>query len=84
MLVTDSGIATAGVRGVRWIPYREISATCGPSNKQTGDTAAIILRSGVRLEIRIAGDDGELKDVFGFVRFINRVLEDRAKPERNP
>jgi hypothetical protein len=79
VLVTDSGIATAGGRGVRWIPYSDIAATRGPSNKQIGDTAAIMLRSGGRLEIRIAGQDGELKDVFGFVRFISRVIEDREK-----
>jgi hypothetical protein len=78
VLITDSGIATAGGLGVRWIPYSEMTATRGPANKQTGDCASIMLRSGVRLEIRIAGEDGELKDVFGFVRFISRVLEDRA------
>jgi hypothetical protein len=84
VLVTDSGIATAGGRGIRWIPFSEIAATRAPSNKQLGDTAAIILRSGARLEIRIAGEAGELKDVFGFVRFINRVLEDRTDLLKNP
>jgi hypothetical protein len=84
VLVTDSGIATAGGHGVRWIPFSEIAATRAPSNKRLGDTAAIILRSGARLEIRIAGEEGELKDVFGFVRFINRVLEDRTDLLKNP
>jgi hypothetical protein len=80
VLVTESGIATAGARGIRWIAFSDMASTRGPASKQTGDSIVIFLRSGVRTEVRIAGEDGSLKDVFGFVRFLDRVLEDRTTP----
>lgn len=77
VVVTDRALGCAGAGDQRWILFDDIATTHGPAEKLVDDAITIVLKSGTRTQIRIADGDGRFKDVFSFVRFIDRVIEDR-------
>ena len=81
VVVTEAAIGCFDSATSRWILFDHIDTTKGPNDKSVDDSIRVVLKSGVQTEIRIAGGDGRFKDVFGFVRFINRVLEDRRSAD---
>ena len=77
VVITERAIGCLGTSPARWISFDDIETTEGPKEKLIEDTITVVLKSGIRTELRIAGGDDRFKDVFGFVRFIDRVVEDR-------
>jgi hypothetical protein len=69
LVMVSSGVATS-------VPYAEIQSVHGPAEKQRDLDIRASLRSGTVVTLRIAGADGRFRDVYSFVRFLDRVLED--------
>jgi hypothetical protein len=77
VVVTERAIGCIGIGPPRWIRFDDIETTEGPREKLIDNVVIVVLKSGIRTELRIAGGDDRFKDVFGFVRFLDRVVEDR-------
>ena len=81
VVVTDWALGSIGANEHRWILFDDIATTHGPAEKLVDDVITIVLKSGARAQMRIAGGDDRFKDVYSFVRFIDRVVEDRKCAE---
>lgn len=77
IVVTDQALGCIGAAQILWIALDEIDSTRGPQEKGVGDAITINMKSGIRTQLRIAGRDGKFQDVLSFVRFLDRVIEDR-------
>jgi hypothetical protein len=77
IVVAEQAIGCLGSGPPRWILFDDIETTEGPREKLIDNIVIVVLKSGIRTELRIAGGDDRFKDVFGFVRFLDRVVEDR-------
>jgi hypothetical protein len=77
VVITESALGCIGSEQARWIKFDDIATTQGPKEKLTDDTITVVLKSGIETTVRIAGGDDRFKDIFSFVRFIDRVVEDR-------
>ena len=79
VVITDQALGCLGTDQERWIRFDEIDSTHGPHNKDVHDAIAVVMKSGARTQLRIAGGVGRFKDVFSFVRFLDRVVEDQRE-----
>ena len=77
IVVTDQALGCIGPAVTRWIAFDEVESTHGPQEKLVSDAITIILKSGIRTQLRIAGRDDRFQDVLSFVRFLDRVVGDR-------
>jgi hypothetical protein len=77
ILICEWGLILIRSSSVQNISFSDIQSTRNPS--ATGDNAdiSIVLQSKIVVRLRVAGTDGRFRDVFSFVRFLDRVLEDR-------
>ncbi|MDZ4259569.1 MAG: hypothetical protein U0974_09130 [Gemmatimonadales bacterium] len=78
VVVTDQALGCVEANQERWLLFDEIASTHGPTDKVLDDVITVVMKSGIRTPLRIAGGDGRFKDVFSFVRFIDRVMADRS------
>jgi hypothetical protein len=77
VVIAEQAIGCIGNGPPRWILFDDIETTEGPREKMIDNIVIVVLKSGIRTELRIAGGGDRFKDVFGFVRFLDRVVEDR-------
>lgn len=75
-VVTDQGLVLED--GGRWvsIPYSSLRKVVTPKTKTDVYHLDLELKDGSLLRLPIRGHDGRFLDVFEFVRFFSRVLED--------
>jgi hypothetical protein len=78
ILFTERGLLVLGVGTPQWIQFSEIASIHGPSNKADDFVITVLLRSGASTRLTVAGADGQFRDAFSVVRFLDRVLQDRA------
>jgi hypothetical protein len=78
IVVTDTELVTVSSGVPLSIPYAEIQSVHGPVEKQRDLDIRADLRSGKVVTLRIAGADDRFRDVYSFVRFLDRVIEDMA------
>lgn len=76
VVVTEFGLLTLNPGSTPWIEFSQIASVKGPGEKLDGQDILLTLQSGEVFALRVAGRDGRFSDVFGFVRFLDRVLED--------
>ena len=77
VVVTSQGMGCIGSKRQRWIMFDDVEGSHGPREKLVDDCITIVLKSGSHMKVRIAGGDGRFRDVYSFVRFIDRVVSDR-------
>lgn len=80
IVVTEGGLLTLNSGSAHWIEFSQMASVKGPGAKLDDQGILLTLQSGASIALQVAGRDGRFSDVFGFVRFLDRVLEDlRAK-----
>jgi hypothetical protein len=77
IVVSERGLLAIRSGSVQKIEFSEIESTRSPSAADEGTDISLVLRSGIVVSLRVGGTDGRFRDVFSFVRFLDRVLEDR-------
>ncbi len=77
IFVAERGLLAIRSGSVQKIEFSEIESTRSPSAADYNTDISLVLRSGNAVSLRVAGTDGRFRDVFSFVRFLDRVLEDR-------
>lgn len=64
----------------RWsVAFADIESIHSPSAADDNPDIVLALRSGAKEVLRVAGSVGRFRDVFSFVRFLDRVLEDEKR-----
>jgi hypothetical protein len=77
ILVAEAGLILIRPGSVQRIEFADIESIQSPSAEDESPDISVRLRSGIVVRLRVAGKDGRFRDVFNFVRFLDRVLEDR-------
>ncbi len=83
ILVTTRGLHLLQEPQEQFIQYLEIDRIEVTQPKQLADSVVLHLRSGNVSEISIKGGRGNLRDVWEFVRYLRRVMEDVQKQAPN-
>lgn len=86
VLVTDRGMLVRFKEVERHILFDEIECVIAPSEKQNDNMIKLVLSDGIEASFEITGAQGRFRDVFEFVRFLDRVLSDvgRRKNDNGP
>jgi hypothetical protein len=79
ILVTENGLFVNSSPMSYWVRFSEIASIQAPSAESESAEIQIMVKSGTVYHLRISGRDGRFRDVFNFVRFLDRVLEDINK-----
>ena len=76
--VTELGLRAKEADGWSFIRFDDIEeATAHPPDKHEADSILLLLRSGEEVAVPVKGKNGRFRDVFEFLRFLDRVKEDR-------
>lgn len=78
ILICDGGLILIRSGSAQNISFSDIQSTRSPSATEDNPDISIVLHSKIVVRLRVAGADGQFRDVFSFVRFLDRVLEDRG------
>lgn len=79
IVVTENGLLVVRSGARQWIKFSELRSIQA-SGAENGDPEILLtLKSGIVVGIRVAGADDRFRDVFSFVRFLDRVIEDRER-----
>ena len=85
IMVTSAGLRTLGPQS-EFIPYASMSSAKvrlgGETTKTNADTLVIHLRTGEDIELLVTGGHGQLRDIWGFDRFLLRVIGDYKNRQR--
>jgi hypothetical protein len=79
ILVAERGLVTIRGGDMQSIPFAELGGIQGPHTKADASRISLTLRSGLVVNLEIHGRDGKFQDVFSFVRFLDRVMEDQSR-----
>jgi hypothetical protein len=79
IFVAERGLLAIRSGSVQKIEFSEIESTRSLSAVDDNTDISLVLRSGIVVNLRVAGTDGRFRDVFSFVRFLDRALEDRCE-----
>ncbi|MFL6603188.1 MAG: hypothetical protein ACJ8R9_17925 [Steroidobacteraceae bacterium] len=77
ILVTENGLLAIRPGSSQWITFAELESVRGPNAESESSDILLTLHSGIVVGLRVAGRDDRFRDVFGFARFLDRVLGDR-------
>jgi hypothetical protein len=80
ILVAERGLVAIRAGDMQSIKFDELNAVQGPHTKADASRITLTLRSGIVVNLDIHGRDGKFQDVFGFVRFLARVMDDQSRP----
>lgn len=80
ILVAQRGLVAIRASNMQSIQFDEMSGVQGPHTKADASRITLTLRSGIVVNLDIHGRDGKFQDVFEFVRFLARVMEDQSGP----
>ncbi len=75
IIISDAGLRIFLNAGWLFIPYADMCAVDvpGAKDKQTVDLLLIRLVSGITIELPVRGGRGKLRDVWEFLRYLQRV-----------
>lgn len=76
IVVTENGLLAVRSETKQWIKFSELRSIQAPGIDNGDSEILLTLKSGIVVSMRIAGTDGRFRDVFSFVRFLDRVIED--------
>ena len=80
ILVAERGLVAIRAGNMQQIQFDELRGIQGPHTKSDASRITLTLRSGNVVNLDILGRDGKFQDVFGFLRFLARVMEDQSRP----
>jgi DNA helicase HerA-like ATPase len=78
ILIAEHGLVAVKSGIAQRIEFSEIESIRSPGAQDDNSDISLVLRSGIVVGLPVAGRDGRFRDVFSFVRFLARVLEDRS------
>jgi len=78
ILVAERGLVAIRAGNMQQIQFDELRGIQGPHTKSDASRITLTLRSGNVVNLDILGRDGKFQDVFEFVRFLARVMEDQS------
>ena len=78
ILVAERGLVAIRAGNMQQIQFDELRGIQGPHTKSDASRITLTLRSGHVVNLDILGRDGKFQDVFEFVRFLARVMEDQS------
>jgi hypothetical protein len=79
VVIAENGLFAVRLGASQWIKFAELKSIRAPSADDSESEISLVLKSGNVIGLRIAGSDHQFRDVFSFVRFLDRVLEDRLR-----
>lgn len=78
IVVTELGLHTKQADEWSFIRFNDIEeATAHPPDKHEADSILLLLRSGAEVAVPVTGKNGRFRDVFEFLRFLDRVRKDQ-------
>lgn len=77
IVITTLGLYLLGEKSVLSIKYSEIAGISSPQTKDD-NKLLITLKNGNIATLQILGGNGQFRDIFSFLRFLNRVIEHLA------
>ena len=79
VVITERGLLTIRPGLHQWIEFSDIRSVAAPSADTDSSEISLVLLSGMAVRFAIEGRDGKYRDVFSFVRFLDRIVEDRER-----
>jgi hypothetical protein len=79
VVITERGLLTIRPGLHQWIEFSDIKSIVGPRADTGSSEISLVLLSGIVVRFAIEGREGKYRDVFSFVRFLDRVIEDRGR-----
>ncbi len=76
IVVTSRGLYLIGEQGERFLAFDDIANVAGPAQKVQAGDLELSLKSGESIDLPIRGGDQQFRDVFEFLRFLDRVIAD--------
>jgi hypothetical protein len=83
IVITTASLILGEEDGWRTVPYTSIARVLTPDSKTDVHGLHLALDDGKTIWLPVRGGTEKTFDAFEFLRFINRVLEDRAKPQQD-
>jgi hypothetical protein len=77
IFVAERGLLVIRSGTAQKVEFSDIASIHSPSAADDSADISLVLRSRIAVNLRVAGREGRFRDVFSFVRFLDRVLEDR-------
>jgi hypothetical protein len=74
IVITEGGIYSPSENGPTCIRFENLRAISGPDSKSGAGAIELVEHDGRRSTLTVAGGDGNHRDVFNMVRFLDRVL----------
>ena len=78
IVVAERGLVAIRGSDMQSIQFAELSGIQGPQTKADASRISLTLRSGIAVSLEIHGRDEKFQDVFSFLRFLDRVMEDQS------
>jgi hypothetical protein len=84
IVIASSSLVVGEEGGWRKVSYASIAKVGTPESKTNVHGLHLALYAGDAIWLPVRGGTERTYDAFEFLRFLNRVLEDRAKPLERP
>lgn len=78
VFITNKGLHILKSNCRKFVSYLEIVGIQTPADKVGGTCICLMISGGDEVVIEIKNGNGRFKDVFEFLRFLDRVIEDQA------
>jgi hypothetical protein len=79
IVVTENGLLAIRSGAKQWIKFSELRSIRAPNAENGDPEIRLTLKSGIVVSLKVAGADDRFRDVYSFIRFLDRVLEDRER-----
>ena len=76
LIITNKGIYVLTTKEARYIQYKDISKVQSPEEKETATGCLLTDNSGQPYWLPVVGSHDHFRDVFEFLRFLDRVMSD--------
>lgn len=83
LVITDMAVYLHSDEKEKRLAFADVLSVRGPASKDGDGDILVTETDGQTTLIRVAGHDGENKDVYNMVRFLDRVVALLAKSARN-
>ena len=79
VFITNKGLHLLVNESEKFISYADIVNVQSPTSKTEDTSICLTLTRGEKSLVEIRNGNGRFKDVFEFLRFLDRVIEDQAE-----
>ena len=78
IVVSEDGLLIVDRPTSKWVRFDEIASTVSQPMEEMSSEIRLILQDGSVAVLSVTGRNGRFRDVFAFIRFLDRVLDDIA------